>query len=89
MHVPEALMKSTIVNLIIRTIAIVFLIHYFVIVAYLIFIFMTLDKYDLISGNVLSLSALHSMAAIISIPYAIYDIELPLRKPKLKNIFRL
>lgn len=68
-------MKSTIVNLIIRTIAIVFLIHYFVIVAYLIFIFMTLDKYDLISGNVLSLSALHSMAAIISIPYAIYDIS--------------
>lgn len=68
-------MKSTIVNLIIRTIAIVFLIHYFVIVAYLIFIFMALDKYDLISGNVLSLSALHSMAAIISIPYAIYDIS--------------
>lgn len=68
-------MKSTIVNLIIRTIAIVFLIHYFVIVAYLIFIFMVLDKYDLISGNVLSLSALHSMAAIISIPYAIYDIS--------------
>lgn len=68
-------MKSTIVNLIIRTIAIVFLIHYFVIVAYLIFVFMTLDKYDLISGNVLSLSALHSMAAIISIPCAIYDIS--------------
>lgn len=77
-------MKSTIVNLIIRTIAIVFLIHYFVIVAYLIFIFMTLDKYDLISGNVLSLSALHSMAAIISIPYAIYDISKNVSKNRKK-----
>ena len=77
-------MKSTIVNLIIRTIAIVFLIHYFVIVAYLIFIFMTLDKYDLISGNVLSLSALHSMAAIISIPYAIYDISKNMSKNRKK-----
>ena len=84
MHVPEALMKSTIVNLIIRIIAIVFLIHYFVIVAYLIFIFMTLDKYDLISGNVLSLSALHSMAAIISIPYAIYDISKNVSKNRKK-----
>ena len=77
-------MKSTIVNLIIRIIAIVFLIHYFVIVAYLIFIFMTLDKYDLISGNVLSLSALHSMAAIISIPYAIYDISKNVSKNRKK-----
>ena len=68
-------MKSAFLKSITRTIAIVFLIHYFVIVAYLIFIFMALDKDDLISGNVLSLSALHSMAAIISIPYAIYDIS--------------
>lgn len=77
-------MKSAFLKSIIRTIAIVFLIHYFVIVAYLIFIFMALDKYDLISGNVLSLSALHSMAAIISIPYAIYDISKNVSKNRRK-----
>ena len=84
MYVSEALMKSAFLKSIIRTIAIVFLIHYFVIVAYLIFIFMALDKYDLISGNVLSLSALHSMAAIISIPYAIYDISKNVSKNRRK-----
>lgn len=77
-------MKSAFLKSIIRTVTIVFLIHYFVIVAYLIFIFMALDKYDLISGNVLSLSALHSMAAIISIPYAIYDISKNVSKNRKK-----
>lgn len=80
-------MKSAFLKSIIRTVTIVFLIHYFVIVAYLIFIFMALDKYDLISGNVLSLSALHSMAAIISIPYAIYDISKNVSKNRKNNIY--
>lgn len=57
-----------------RTIAIVFLIHYAVIIIYLVFILVTLDPHDPTSEIVLSLPALHGIASVISVPYVIYSI---------------
>ena len=77
-------MKSAFLKSITRTIAIVFLIHQGAAMMYLIFILVTIDPCNDTGKDMLSLSELHSIVAIISIPYAIYDISKNVSKNRRK-----
>lgn len=67
-------MESSNAKSIIRTIAVVFLIHYGVLVVYLSFILATFNWYDFDGENILFLFELHGIASIISVPCVIYRI---------------